>query len=109
MLKINDLGIEAIAHGTPLVLFEEIARYDICFSAALIEPGLFCHQRLADCREANDIIEREWHIEDAELHGAKKRMGTDIPPDFLGVVDAAGVDKCLYIAFVIAPRLECIG
>lgn len=44
-----------------------------------------------------------------EFEGAEERVRADVPPDFLGVIDAIGLDQQLDEVLVLAPAGEIIG
>ena len=109
MYKIDDFGIQPIAGGTPLVLFNEMTRQDVDLPTMLVQPGQPGNQGLAEGSNSHDVVESGRHIEDTELNGAEKRVGADIPPDFLAIIDAAGTNQRLNVGIEIGPRGEGIG
>ncbi len=106
--KVDNAGVKPVAHGAPLVFFEEIARHNRNLYTVSMQPGQLRDERLAERGDANHIVEGGGHIENAKFDCAKKRMGSDIPPDFFGIIDTAGINECAYIVVELAPGLEGI-
>ena len=58
--------------------------------------------------DRDGLVGAHRHVADAELQRGKVRVRADIPPDFLGVVDAVGLDQQLDEALEFAPTREVI-
>jgi len=72
--KIDYLCIQTRAHGMPLVLLDKVTRQHRSPQIIFIETGQFRHKRLAECCKSYRVMNRRWHIEDAEFNSAKKWM-----------------------------------
>ncbi len=58
----------------PLVLLDKVTRQHRSPQIIFIETGQFRHKRLAECCKSYRVMNRRWHIEDAEFNSAKKWM-----------------------------------
>ena len=69
----------------------------------------FGNQRLNQRGDGKSIVDPRLCIAYPHFQGVKKRMEPDIPPNFLGVVDAACFHQQLAVIVVLGERLEGIG
>src|SRR5579871_5533283 len=107
--EIEDIGIQAVAHGLPLVLVDEGAWQDVRGHASFVQPGELRHERLAQRSERERVVQGSRHVEDAKLYGLEKGVRANVPPDFLGVVDNLCLYQRLDIRLKIGPGRHRLG
>src|SRR6266567_6405329 len=101
--KIDDLGIQTIAHRPPLVFFEIFTAKDGYIHVVFMTPGELGDQSLAESCERKSIFNSCRHIANTKFEGIKKWMRPYIPPDFFAVIDALHLNKSLYVLIKIVP------
>src|SRR5258708_591344 len=104
LYEVDELRIQTMTYYAPLILIDEIARQHMRRHPALMQPCQFCNECLAERCNGDGILKRGGHITNTKFNSVEKRMGANIPPDFLGVVDTPGPNKALDIGVVCAPR-----
>ena len=110
LAEVDQLAVEAVARGAPLVLHDQRAAVDAgssgCARAACRAsrwwPGTAPRSRCVSSSAHRDVA-------DAELERREERMRADVPPDLLGVVDAVGLDQQVDEVFVLGPAGESVG
>src|SRR5256714_5031447 len=107
--KIDELAFDAVTRGAPAILIEQPAAIN---AEGRILPEQFVELRNYGLDQGGDcegIVDARLRIADAHFQGVEKRMEPDVPPDFLGVIDATGLDEELAKIFVLGEGLEGIG
>src|SRR2546423_14344323 len=106
--KIDELAFDAVTRGAPAILIEQPAAIN---AEGRILPEQFVELRNYGLDQGGDregIVDARLRIADAHFQGVEKWMEPDVPPDFLGVIDATGFDQQLAEVFVLGKRLEGI-
>src|SRR4029077_4443082 len=86
--EINQLALNAVASGAPLVLFDQCTAVETIALIALVKPVEFYDDRLCESRDGDCLFDLGGYIKHAELESAKHGVWPDVPPDFFSVVDA---------------------
>ena len=68
-----------------------------------------CDDRLDQRRESDHLVDSRWDVADAELERRESRMRAHVPPDFLAVVDAAGLEQKVDVVVILGIRAEVVG
>src|SRR4029077_401243 len=63
---------------------------------------------LREGRDSDGFVQSRGYIEHAKFEGTEGRMRPNVPPDFLGVVDAVQTNKQVDVVLVLAPGAEVI-
>ena len=67
------------------------------------------HDGLHHGGERDRVVDPRLRIANAKLDCVEERVQTDVPPDFLCVVDAPGADEQLQVIVVFGEALESVG
>src|SRR5712691_5587971 len=69
----------------------------------------FDDDRLDQRGDGDRFLNSRGNVTDAELQGSEGGVRTNIPPDFLSVVDAMEIHEQLHVVVVLAPGTEVVG
>ncbi len=105
----DDLGVEAVAGGAPLVLLHVPGRHRRDRLTRFEAATEIDDEALGQRRQGPDLTQVGDAVADPHLHRAQGRGGTDVPADVVEVLDHAGVELVLDEAFVLRPGLELEG
>ena len=107
--EVDQFAVEAVPRGAPLIFHDKRTAVEaeaLIVAVELVELG---DQGLDERGDGDGFFEAHGKIHDAELESGEVRMGTDIPPDFLGAIDAVGLDEEVDEVGVLAPAWEIVG
>jgi len=107
--EVDEFAIEAVAGGAPLIFHDEGAAVEAEALVVGVELIEFGDGGLEEGGDGNGFVEAHGEVHDAELEGGEVGVWADVPPDFLGVVDAVGFDEEVDEVSVFAPGGEVIG
>ena len=76
------------------------------FWRAIVQLG---DDRLNQGRHRQRVVDPRLRVAHANLERVEKWMEPNVPPDFLRVIDAAGLDQQLAVVFILRKALERVG
>ena len=91
--EIDQLSLNSESRRARLVLVEQHAPVKTPAHVLAVERPQFVGDGLEKGGDADRLVDAQRNVADAVLERRKKRMGADVPPDLLGVVDAVGLDE----------------
>src|SRR5450755_4340132 len=93
LAEIDELALDSPPGAAPLVLLDE--RVAVVAKAEVLRPQLkeLGADRLDERGDRDGLVEPHGHVADAEFDGLKERMGPQVPPDLLAVVDRVRRDE----------------
>src|SRR5260370_32105663 len=97
LVEIENGTIQTIYHSLPFVLLDVFTRQYWSTLLTLIKPIELSNERLTECCNGKSVLKCRRHITDAKLNGIEKWMGSNIPPDFLAVLDKVKRYKLLNV------------
>ena len=106
MHEVDELRLEPVARGAPLVLRDQgdrLRRQRALGRMALGERG---GERLGQRDERGDCIQACLAVADPDLDRAEPRVRADVPPDVRVVLEAVRADPALDEELVLVPRGE---
>ena len=106
LAEVDELAVEPVAHGAPLVLLDERAGVLAEREVPPVEQVERAHQRLDERGDRHRVVDARRHVADADLHGVEEGVGADVPPDLLRVVDTARPDEEVDVALERRVRAE---
>src|SRR5205823_4596223 len=108
LAKIDQLAFQTIAGRAPLVLHNKGSAIEAESLVGRVELVQLGHGSLDQRRQRNRLIHSHGDITYAELERVKKRVRADVPPYFLGIIDAVCLDEQLDEIVVFPPTGEII-
>src|SRR5205807_2372927 len=104
LAEVDQVAVDAIADSSPLVLGDQSRHVLAKTEVARAELEQLGADGLHQGCEADRLLEPGRHVAHAELEGWKARVGAEVPPDLLAVVDRAGLDQELDVVLVLVVR-----
>src|SRR5205823_13935796 len=104
--KIDELAIDAIATSTPAVLIQKPTTID---TKCCIAPKQFVQlddHRLDQCGNGERVVHARLRVADAHLQRVEKRIESNIPPNFLGVINTARFQEQFAVILVFGKGFE---
>ena len=108
LAEIDQLAVEPIARRPPLVLHDQRAAIEtesLVRGVQLVQLG---DGGLNQRRQRDGLVHPHGNVAHPEFQRVEEWMRPNVPPDFLGVVDAVGLDQQLDEIFVLAPAGKVI-
>src|ERR1044072_1756173 len=107
--EVEQLAVEPVTHGAPLVLLYEHA-------AVETEPQILLNQ-LVEARDdgleergdGDRVVHARRGVADADVKGREERVRAPVPPNLLRAADAVGVEQKLDVTLVQGVRAEVVG
>ena len=101
--QVDELAVQAVARGQPLVLVEHLPRV-VAELLALVEVlGQLLDHRLDQRGEAERVLDARLRVAGADLDGAELRVRADVVPEVGVVLHHAAGDHELDLALVVGP------
>ena len=107
--EIDQFAIDAVARRAPAILIEQTAAINAKGSVLPQQLVQFRDDRLNQRGDREGVVHARLRIAHAKFQRVEKRMQPNVPPDFFGVIDAAGLDQQLAVIFVLRKRFERVG
>ena len=107
--QVDDLPLQAVAGGQPLVLVEHLPRVLRQPLAGVEVLGQLAHHRLHERGEPERVLDVRLGVHHPDLDRAEVRMGPDVVPQIGVVLDHAGPDHELDPALVVLPVVVSRG
>src|SRR5579871_786244 len=106
LAEIDQLAVESVAHGAPLVLFDQVEGVDAEGHIVAAQLPQLGDDGLEDGGDADRLVDARADIADAELQRRVRVVRAHVPPDFRAVGDGVGGDQCIDEVLVIGPGGE---
>src|SRR5882672_8348041 len=103
LAEVDNLSVDAVAGRPPLVFHDQSAAVEAEALVLLVELVELDHRGLDQRGQRYGFFYAHGDIAHAEFEGVEEWMRADVPPDFLGVVDATGLDQEIDEVLVLSP------
>src|ERR1039458_7595010 len=107
--EINQFSLDSVTRGAKLVLHDERTAIDPIALIGCMQLVQHGHGRLDQRCNSHGFVEPHGNVAYPYLEGVKEWMRADVPPDFLAVIDAMGLDQKVDEGLVFRPVGENIG
>jgi hypothetical protein len=93
LAEIDQFAADPVPRRTPFVFVDEHPAIGSEAQVLAVQLMYFGYERLHDRGKADGLVRAHGNVAHAELYRVEKRVYPDIPPDFLAVVDAVGLNQ----------------
>ena len=107
--EIDQLSVDPVTRRAPAIFIEQAPAIN---AEGGVLPEQFVklgNNRLDERGHRERVVDARLRVADADLERVEKRMEPDVPPDFLRIIDATGLDQQLAVIFVLGKRFERVG
>jgi len=109
LAKVDEVAVEAVAHGAEFVLHQQRAGVLAKVLVALVEAEEVGRRGLNERRNGDGFRGAQGNVAGPDLNRIEVGMGSDVPPDLFGVVDAVGADEQVDIILEFGVAGEGVG
>src|SRR4029077_1753647 len=106
MAKVDQLSIDTVSRRAPAIFVEQTPPINAEGRVSSKELEQFRDDRLDQGGDRKRVVHARLGVADADFKSVEHRMQPNVPPDFLGIVDATGLDQQLAVIFVLGKRFE---
>ncbi len=107
--EVDEIAVEAIADGAEFVFHQQGARVLAEVLVGGVETIEIGGGGLDERGDGNGLFGAKRDVAGADFDGVEEGMRADVPPDFLGVVDAVGADKQADVVLEFGVAGEGVG
>src|SRR5207245_7926087 len=109
LAEVDQVAVDAIPNRSPFVLGDQSRHVLAKTEVACAELQQLGADGLHQGGEADRLLEPGRHVAHSELEGWKARVGAEVPPDLLAVVDRAGLDQELDVVLILVVEVMSGG
>ena len=109
LAEVDQLALETVAHRAEFVLHQQRARVLTVIDVPLVQLPQLARCGLDQRRNRDRLLGAQRYVAHPDLHRIEERVRTNVPPDFLGVVDAVGLDQKIHVALELRVAIEVVG
>src|SRR5947209_644259 len=106
--KIDELSLDPITRGTPFIFFDKRTPVYAVAHVAGVKAMQLDHDGLSQRRDSHRLLYLGSDITHPEFQRAKRRVRTNIPPDFLAAINAVELHQQIKKVLVCAPGFKLL-